>query len=96
MINYLQIENLTKSFGDQLLFENIAFGIADNQRIALIAKNGTGKTILLNIITGKEDYNHGTISFKRDLRVSYLEQSPDFPKELSVIEIGRASCRERV
>jgi ABC transport system ATP-binding/permease protein len=86
MVNYLQIENLTKSFGDQLLFENIAFGIADNQRIALIAKNGTGKTTLLNILTGKEDYNNGTISFRRDLRVSYLEQSPDFPKELSVID----------
>lgn len=96
MINYLQIENLTKSFGDQLLFENIAFGIADNQRIALIAKNGTGKTILLNIITGKEDYNHGTISFKRDLRVSYLEQSPDFPKELSVIDACLQSDNEVV
>lgn len=86
MVNYLQIENLTKSFGDQLLFENISFGVADNQRIALIAKNGTGKTTLLNILTGKEDYNNGTISFRRDLRVSYLEQSPDFPKELSVID----------
>ena len=96
MINYLQIENLTKSFGDQLLFENIAFGIADNQRIALIAKNGTGKTTLLNIITGKEDYNHGTISFKRDLRVSYLEQSPDFPKELSVIDACLQSDNEVV
>ncbi|MDO9633739.1 MAG: ABC-F family ATP-binding cassette domain-containing protein [Paludibacter sp.] len=96
MINYLQIENLTKSFGDQLLFENIAFGIADNQRIALIAKNGTGKTTLLNIITGKEDYDHGTISFKRDLRVSYLEQSPDFPKELSVIDACLQSDNEVV
>ncbi len=55
MISYLQIEHLTKSFGDLLLFEDISFGISDNQRVALIAKNGTGKTTLLNIISGKED-----------------------------------------
>ena len=104
MISYLQVENLTKSFGDNLLFENISFGISDNQRVALIAKNGTGKTTLLNIIAGNEDYQSGSISFKRDLRVGYLDQNPDFPKNLSVIdaclrsdnEIGRASCRERV
>jgi len=86
MISYLQVENLTKSFGDNLLFENISFGIADNQRMALIAKNGTGKTTLLNILSGKEDYESGTISFKRDLRISYLDQDPDFPKELSVLD----------
>jgi len=86
MISYLQIEHLTKSFGDLLLFEDISFGISDNQRVALIAKNGTGKTTLLNIIAGKEDYDSGTISFRRDLRVGYLEQSPDFPKNLSVID----------
>jgi len=85
MISYLQIEHLTKSFGDLLLFEDISFGISDNQRVALIAKNGTGKTTLLNILSGKEDYDSGTISFRRDLRVGYLEQSPDFPKKLSVI-----------
>ncbi len=86
MISYLQVENLTKSFGDNLLFENISFGIADNQRVALIAKNGTGKTTLLNILAGNEDYQGGTISFRRDLRIGYLDQSPDFPKELSVID----------
>ena len=86
MISYLQVENLTKSFGDNLLFENISFGIADNQRMALIAKNGTGKTTLLNILADKEDYDSGTISFKRDLRISYLDQDPDFPKELSVLD----------
>jgi len=86
MISYLQIEHLTKSFGDLLLFEDISFGISDNQRVALIAKNGTGKTTLLNIIAGNEDYDSGTISFRRDLRVGYLEQSPDFPKNLSVID----------
>ncbi|MFW9598778.1 MAG: ABC-F family ATP-binding cassette domain-containing protein [Paludibacter sp.] len=86
MISYLQIENLTKSFGDLLLFENISFGISDKQRVALIAKNGTGKTTLLNIIAGKEDYDTGTISFRRDLRVGYLEQNPVFNPKLSVID----------
>jgi ATP-binding cassette subfamily F protein uup len=86
MISYLQVENLTKSFGDNLLFEKISFGISDNQRVALIAKNGTGKTTLLNIIAGTEDYQEGTISFRRDLRVGYLNQNPDFPKDLSVID----------
>lgn len=96
MISYLQIENLTKSFGDQLLFENISFGVADNQRVALIAKNGTGKTTLLNIISGKEDYDNGTISFRRDLRVSYLEQAPEFPGRLSVIDACLQSENEVV
>lgn len=96
MISYLQIENLTKSFGSQLLFENVSFGVADNQRIALIAKNGTGKTTLLNIIAGLEDYDNGSVSFRRDLRVSYLEQSPDFPKELSVIDACLKSDNEVV
>lgn len=86
MISYLQIENLTKSFGDLLLFENISFGISDKQRVALIAKNGTGKTTLLNIIAGKEDYDTGTISFRRDLRVGYLEQNPVYNPKLSVID----------
>lgn len=96
MISYLQVENLTKSFGDNLLFENIAFGIADNQRVALIAKNGTGKTTLLNIIAGNEDYQGGTVSFRRDLRIGYLDQNPDFPKELSVIDACLRSDNEAV
>lgn len=86
MISYLQIENLTKSFGDKILFENISFGISDNQRVALIAKNGTGKTTLLNIIAGLENYDDGKISFRRDLRIGYLPQSPDFPKEFTVLD----------
>ena len=96
MISYLQIEHLTKSFGDLLLFEDISFGISDNQRVALIAKNGTGKTTLLNILSGKEDYDSGTISFRRDLRVGYLEQSPDFPKKLSVIDACLQTDNEAV
>ena len=96
MISYLQVENLTKSFGDNLLFENISFGISDNQRVALIAKNGTGKTTLLNIIADIEDYQGGTISFRRDLRIGYLDQNPDFPKQLSVIDACLQSDNEAV
>lgn len=82
----LQVENLTKSFGDLVLFENISFGIEERQRVGLIAKNGTGKTTLLNILSGKEGYDSGRITFRRDLRVGYLEQDPVYPEELSVLE----------
>ena len=86
MISYLQIENLTKSFGDLVLLENTSLGMAEGQRIGLIAKNGSGKTTLLNIIAGKEGYDSGTISFRRDLRVGYLEQDPQYPEGLTVLE----------
>jgi len=85
-LNYLQVENLTKSFGDKLLFENISFGLSEGQRIALIAKNGYGKTTLLNIIAGKEHYDAGTISFRRDLRVGILSQEPGYPAGLTVLQ----------
>lgn len=86
MTPYLQVEILTKSFGDLVLFQDISFGIAEGQRIGLIAKNGTGKTTLLNILGGKEGYDEGRIVFRRDLRVGYLEQSPYYPEELTVLE----------
>ena len=86
MTPYLQVENLTKSFGDFVLFNGISFGIAEGQRIGLIAKNGSGKTTLLNILAGKEGYDEGKITFRRDLRVGYLEQSPKYPEELTVLE----------
>ena len=94
MISYLQIENLTKSFGAKVLFENISFGVAENQRIAIVAKNGTGKTTLLNIIAGDEDYDSGRITFRNGLRVGYLSQTPDFPKELSVLDACMRSDNE--
>lgn len=96
MISYIQLENITKSFGDKLLFEDISFGVSDNQRIALIAKNGTGKTTLLNIIAGKDSADSGNISYKKDLRIGYLEQSPEFPAELSVIDACLQSDNEVV
>ncbi len=82
----LQVENLTKSFGELLLYNQISFGLSEGQRVGLIAKNGSGKTTLLNILTGKEDYDDGRIVYRRDVRVGYLEQSPVFPSHLSVLE----------
>ncbi|MGL4779971.1 MAG: ABC-F family ATP-binding cassette domain-containing protein, partial [Bacteroidales bacterium] len=75
-----------KSFGDLVLFENISFGVSEGERIGLIAKNGTGKTTLLNILAGKEDYDSGNVVFRRDLRVGYLPQDPQYPGELTVLE----------
>ena len=86
MVSYLQVENLTKSFGDLVLFNEISFGVAEGQRIGLIAKNGSGKTTLLNILAGIEGYDEGKITYRRDLRVGYLEQSPKYPGELTVLE----------
>ncbi len=86
MVPYLQVENLTKSFGDLVLFNQISFGVAQGQRIGLIAKNGSGKTTLLNILSGKEGYDEGSIVYRRDLKVGYLEQAPMYPSDLSVIE----------
>lgn len=86
MISFLQVEGLTKSFGDLVLFENHTFGIFEGDRIGLIAKNGTGKTTLLNIITGKEDYDSGNVVYRRDLRIGYLPQDPHFPEDITVLE----------
>lgn len=82
----LQIDSLTKSFGDLLLFKDISFGIAEGDKIGLIAANGSGKTTLLNIISGKEPYDSGRVVFRNDIRMDYLEQSPEFNPELTVLE----------
>lgn len=96
MVSYLQIDGLTKSFGDLVLFEDITFGVAQGQKIGLIAKNGTGKTTLLNIIAGKEDYDSGSVVFRNDLRVGYLEQSPVYPAGLTVLQACFYSPNETV
>jgi ATP-binding cassette subfamily F protein uup len=83
---YLDIQNLTKSFGSLLLFENISFSVAEGQRVGLIAKNGTGKSTLLSILTGREGYDSGEIIYRRDIRVGMLEQSPTFDPEESVLD----------
>ena len=84
--SYLQVDGLTKSFGDLVLFRQISFGIAEGQRVGLIAKNGSGKTTLLNILAGQEGYEEGTVVYRCDLKVGYLEQSPSYPEELTVLE----------
>ena len=86
MTPILQVENLTKSFGDLVLFQNISFGLAEGQRVGLIARNGSGKSTLLNILSGREGYDEGTISYRRDLRIGYLEQGPHYPPQLTVLE----------
>ena len=92
----LNVEGLTKSFGDLLLFENMTFGVEQGQKIGLIAANGSGKSTLLNIIAGKEDYDSGAVVFRNDLRVGYLEQSPRFSSGLNVLEacLGDATSWE--
>jgi len=83
---FVDIQNLTKSFGAQVLFEDISFSIAEGQKIGLIAKNGTGKSTLLSVITGKEGYDSGKIIFRNDLRIGYLEQTPHFNPDDSVLD----------
>ena len=83
---YLDVQQLTKSFGSLVLFRNISFSIAEGQKVGLIAKNGTGKSTLLSILSGVEGYDTGEIIFRRDLRVGMLEQSPVFDPEESVLD----------
>ena len=86
MTSYLQAEGLTKSFGERVLFENLSLAVGEGQRIGLIAKNGTGKTTLLNILAGKEDYEAGRITRRRDLKIAYLEQDPKLPAGKTVLD----------
>ena len=83
---YLDVQNLTKSFGAQVLFKDISFSIAEGQHVGLVAQNGTGKSTLLSILTGKEGYDSGSIIYRNDLRVGMLEQSPHFDPEESVLD----------
>ena len=83
---YLDVQQLTKSFGSLVLFENISFSIAEGQKVGLIAKNGTGKSTLLSVLSGKEGYDSGDIIFRRDLKVGMLEQSPVFDPAESVLD----------
>ena len=83
---YLVVQNLTKSFGAQILFEDISFSIAEGQRVGLIAQNGTGKSTLLSLLTGRDGYDSGSIIYRNDLRVGYLEQSPKFDPEETVLD----------
>ncbi len=86
MISYLQVENLTKSYGDRVLFDRITFGVAEGEKIGIIAKNGTGKSTLLRIISGKESPDSGSITFRDGIKVGILDQIPEFANEATVLE----------
>lgn len=83
---YVDVQNLSKSFGALKLFSQISFSIAEGQKVGLIAKNGTGKSTLLSVLAGKEGYDNGDIVFRRDLTIGFLEQSPAFDPEESVLD----------
>lgn len=86
MVSYLQIEKLSKSFGDRMLFSDVTIGIYQGDKIGLIAANGAGKTTFLNIIAGHEDYDSGNVVFRNDIRVGYLPQLPPFDPEMSPLD----------
>ena len=86
MASFLQIEDLTKSYGDRILFESITFGVNEGDKIGIIAKNGTGKSTLLKIISGKETADDGKITFRSDLRVGILDQMPEFSTDATVLD----------
>ena len=85
-IPYLDVQNLTKRFGAEVLFANISFSIAEGQKVGLVARNGTGKSTLMSVLMDKEGHESGDIIYRRDLKVGYLEQSPKFDPEESVLE----------
>lgn len=86
MVPYLDVQGLTKSFGDRVLFRDINFSISEGQRVGLIAQNGTGKSTLLSVLTGKEGCDKGEIIYRKDLKVGYLEQQPSFDPNESVLD----------
>ena len=86
MTPFLDIQNLTKSFGSQILFKNISFSVGEGQKVGLVAKNGTGKTTLLEILSDHEGYDEGNIIYRNDIRISYLKQIPEFNPEVSVLD----------
>jgi len=85
-VNYLSVENISKSYGERLLFENISFGIHKDQKIAFIAKNGTGKTTILNILIGKDSPDSGQIISRKGLRIEYLAQKDSLNDEETIEE----------
>ena len=91
---HLQVDNLTKSFGDRMIFADVSFVLCEGDKVGLIAKNGTGKSTLLNVLTGREPEDSGTARFAPDLRVGYLEQCPTLPSGLSVIEAALAGITD--
>ena len=93
MVSYLQIEKLTKSYGDRMLFADVTLGVYEGDKIGIIARNGAGKSTLLSIICGREDYDSGNVVFRNGLRVGYLEQLPPFDPEQSVLDYATPPAR---
>ncbi len=91
MASFLQVENLSKSYGDRMLFEDVTFGINEGDKVGIVAKNGTGKSTMLSILAGDEDYDSGRIVWRNDLRVGYLAQKPDFTGNPTVAEAALQS-----
>lgn len=85
-MNYLSVENLTKSFGDRMLFSDITFGIDQGQKVAIVAKNGSGKTTLLRCLMDKEQFDSGRIVYRNDIRVAFMEQSENMDDEMTIME----------
>jgi ATP-binding cassette subfamily F protein uup len=83
-MNYLTVENLSKRYDEQALFENLTFFISEGQKVALVGKNGCGKSTLLNIISGNETAENGTVVFRKGLNVAFLPQNPEFLEHLSI------------
>ena len=86
MTPYLDIQHLSKRFGDLVLFDDISFSVGEGQHVGLIARNGAGKSTLMSIIAGKEDYESGQVVFRNGIRVAMLEQTPQYDPALSVID----------
>ncbi|UYW01703.1 ABC-F family ATP-binding cassette domain-containing protein [Flavobacterium agricola] len=93
-MNYLSVENISKAYGERVLFENVSFGINKDQKIAFVAKNGSGKTSILNIITGKDSPDSGQVVTRKDINVAFLSQEPDLQNELTIEESIFASDNE--
>ena len=86
MESILQIDNLCKSFGDRIIFDGFSLNIAQGEKVGLIARNGQGKSTLLDVIAGNADYRSGSIVFRRDIKTAYLVQTPQFPQKSSVLD----------
>ena len=93
-MNFVSIENIAKSFGERILFKNIAFGINEGQKIGFVAKNGTGKTSLLNIIAGDEESDEGQVVYRKNLKVAFLPQEPNLDPNLTIEQTIFASDNE--
>lgn len=91
---YLQIDKLTKSYGDRILFEDVSLGVFQGDKIGIVARNGAGKTTFLNILAGKEDFDSGSVTYRNDVRVGYLEQLPPFDAEMTVLDYTSQDIRD--